>query len=125
MTVKQQAEAITKACSEAGIDGHIEWHNHKSDAHTWAEKISLSFKNSRRSRPVKNSYMFCDTLDMCFFYGGPQNDIPYMTYAGYVTAGSSDIKNDHLIDAFKKADVILQIMERIAREIQYDNGSVK
>ena len=116
MTDKQQAGAITKACIEAGLDSHITWHNCAADAHTWAEKISVRFRDGRQPSPVKNSYMFCDTLDMCFFYGGPQHDIPYMTYAGYVTAGSPDITEDKLVEAFNKAGAVLRIMKRLAEE---------
>ncbi len=60
--------------------------------------------------------MFCDTLDMCFFYGGPQGNIPYMTYAGYVTAGSPDITEGKLLEAFQKADAVLRAMKRLAGE---------
>ena len=116
MTDKQQARAITKACIEAGLDSHITWHNCAADAHTWAERISVRFRDGRQPRPVKNSYMFCDTLDMCFFYGGPQHDIPYMTYAGYVTAGSPDITEGKLVEAFNKAGAVLRIMKRLAKE---------
>ena len=63
MTDKQQARAIAKACNEAGLDSHITWHNCAADAHTWAERISVRFRDGRQPRPVKNSYMFCDTLD--------------------------------------------------------------
>lgn len=66
--------------------------------------------------------MFCDTLDMCFFYGGPQHDIPYMTYAGYVTAGSPDITEDKLMEAFKKAGAVLRIMKRLAEEVEQRGG---
>ncbi|MCB7043029.1 hypothetical protein [Flavonifractor plautii] len=118
MTDKQQARAIAKACNEAGLDSHITWHNCAADAHTWAERISVRFRDGRQPRPVKNSYMFCDTLDMCFFYGGPQHDIPYMTYAGYVTEGSPDITEGKLTEAFKKAGTVLRIMKRLAEEAE-------
>ncbi len=116
MTEKQQAEAITKACKTLGLDGHITWHTKAVDAYTWAEKISARFRNGRRPRPVKNSYMYCDTLDMCFFYGGEHGDMPYMTYAGFVTADSRDITEKKLVNAFEKATFVLKEMRRIAKE---------
>ena len=45
MTDKQQARAIAKACNEAGLDSHITWHNCAADAHTWAERISVRFRD--------------------------------------------------------------------------------
>lgn len=116
LTEEQQARAITKACNKAGLDSHITWHKCAADAHTWAERISVRFRDGRQPRPVKNSYMYCDTLDMCFFYGGPQHNIPHMAYAGYVTADSPDITEDKLVEAFKKADVVLQAMKRFVEE---------
>lgn len=116
MTDKQQARAIAKACNEAGVDSHIKWHNCAADLHTWAERISGRFRDGRQPRPVKNSYMYCDTLDMCFFYGGPSGDIPYMTYAGYVTAGSPDITEGKLAKAFQTAEAVLKTMKRLAEE---------
>lgn len=125
MTDKWQAEAITEACKEAGLDGHITWHNRATDAHTWAERISVRFRNSRQPRPVKNSYMFCDSLDMCFFYSGPQYDIPYMTYAGYVTADSSDITDNKLTEAFNKAGKVLRIMKQLAEKYSGNESKLK
>lgn len=112
MTPTKQAQIIEQACKDAGIDSHIEWHNNKKDAHTWAERISIRFKNGRQPRPVKNSYMYCDALDMCFFFGGPNCDIPHMAYAGYVTSESPDITQGKLEAAFAHANVVLQIMRR-------------
>lgn len=66
MTEKQQAELIATACKEVGLDGHIKWIEKKAHAQTWAERIAERFRNGREL-PVKNSYMYCDTLDMFFF----------------------------------------------------------
>ena len=122
MTDKQQARAITKACIEAGLESHITWHKSAADLRTWAERISNRFRDGRQPRPVKNSYMYCDTLDVCFFYGGPSHDTPYMTYAGYVTAGSPDITEGKLSEAFKKAGAVLRAMKRLAEEAEGNGG---
>lgn len=118
MTAEQQAELIYQACKEVGLDGHISWIDKKCEAQTWAERIAVRFKGTEQL-PVKNSYMYCDKLDMCFFYG-PQ-DTPQMAYAGYVTAASSDITEGKLIEAFRKANTVLQAMQRLAKE-EKSNG---
>ena len=69
MTPERQAELISKACKEAGLDSHIRLIERRKEAQTWAEKIAVQFMQAGQQLPVKNSYMFCDTLDMCFFYG--------------------------------------------------------
>lgn len=120
MTGEKQAQLIERAFKEAGLDCHITWHNRKSDAYTWAERISIRFFESGQPRPVKNSYMYCDTLDMCFFYGGTAGDVPYMTYAGYVNAGSPDIMQGKLVKAFQTANTVLQNMGRLMEEAKAD-----
>lgn len=73
-----------------------------------------------RQLPVKNSYMYCDTLDMSFFYG--ETGTPYMTYAGYVTTDSKDIAEEKLLEAFRKAGAVLEAMKELAEEVRA-NGS--
>jgi len=114
MTAERQAELISEACKEAWLDTHIRWIERRKEAQTWAEKIAVQFMQAGQQLPVKNSYMFCDTLDMCFFYG--QQETPQMAYAGYVTAASKDITEDKLIEAFLKADAVLRAMKRLAEE---------
>lgn len=113
MTNEQQAKLITAACKEAGLDGHIRWIEGKKQADTWAEKIAIRFKDGN-PLPVKNSYMYCDTLDMCFFYN--EAGTPFMTYAGYVTADSKDITEGKLLEAFRMARQVLSTMKEFAEE---------
>lgn len=113
MTGKRQAELIATACKEAGLDGHIKWIEKKAHAQTWAERIAERFRNGREL-PVKNSYMYCDTLDMCFFYN--EAGTPYMTYAGYVTADSKDILDGTILEAFRRARQVLSTMKELAEE---------
>lgn len=112
MTNEKQAELIAIACREAGLDGHIKWIERSSDAHTYAERIANGIRLGNVKRlPVKNSYMYCDTLDMCFFY---INDVPYMSYAGYVTGNSKDIMEDKLVKAFQTSKQVLSRMKELA-----------
>lgn len=113
MTDKQQAAFIAMACKEAGLDTHVRWIEKKSQAQTWAERIAIRFKG-RGHLPVKNSYMYCDTLDVCFFYSDGRT--PTIAYAGYATAGSPDITEGRLVEAFKKADTVLRAMKRLSEE---------
>lgn len=113
MTEQQQAELIAEACKEAGLDGHIQWIEGRKQADTWAKKIIVRFKGDG-SLPVKNSYMYCDTLDMCFCYN--QHGTPIMAYAGYVTADSPDITEGKLLEAFRRAKQVLNTMKELAEE---------
>lgn len=60
-------DAMHKTCKELGYDGHLKDIQYKKDAHTYAEKIAIQFGIPKK---VKNSYMFLDGVDFCFFQNG-------------------------------------------------------
>ena len=68
LSTEQQVAAIEAACKAANLDAHITRITAKSRAATWAEKLAVRFKLDREDLVVKNSYMYCDALDMCFFF---------------------------------------------------------
>lgn len=121
MTKERQAELIAAACKEAGLDGHIRWIEGRKQANTWAEKIAVRFKGNG-PLPVKNSYMYCDTLDMCFFYD--KQGTPFMTYAGYVAADSKDITEGTLIETFRRARQVLNTMRELAKEAAHEQRGI-
>ena len=118
MTADKQAELIHNACRECGLDGHVKWIEGKQDVQSWAEKIAERFRN-KRNMPIKNSYMYCDQLDMCFFY--TEWDLPVVTYAGYAGVKDTDITQGKLGQAFRKAREVLEAMRRLAtEEVEHD-----
>ena len=116
MTPERQAELISVACKQAGVDSHIRWIERRKEAQTWAEKIAVQFMRAGQQLPVKNSYMFCDTLDMCFFY--TSQGVPQAAYAGLTAAASKDLEEGKLAEAFRKADTVLRLMKKLAEEAQ-------
>lgn len=110
ISAERQAELIAQACKRVDLDGHIRWIEEKKDAVTWAEKIAMMFKG-KSSMPVKNSYMMCDSLDMCFFYD--KNGVATMTYSGSTSVGRPDIAEGKLIQAFSKANQVLEAMDEL------------
>lgn len=118
MTAKKQAELIHNACRECGLDGHVKWIETKEDVQTWAEKIAERFRLTR-NMPLKNSYMYCEQLDMCFFYTAW--DLPVVTYAGFAGVNDKDITEGQLEQAFRKAREVLEAMRRLAaEEVEHD-----
>lgn len=108
-----QQELIGKACKEVGLDGHCRLIEQRQDAYTWAENIAERFRNYR-NMPIKNSYMYCDTLDMCFFY--TDNGKAAVAYAGYAFSTSADIMGGKIIKAFQLAEQLLNAMDRLIDE---------
>lgn len=115
MEYKRQrcAEMITAACNRAGLDGHIKWIRKKSDVHTWAERVAFlnPFGGMVGKRPVKNSHMYCDTLDMCFYYN--HAGVATVSYAGRAELNRADMRDGKLIEAFQKAKVVLEYMQEL------------
>lgn len=89
----------------------------KKDADTWAERIAAGF-HVKSAFPVKNTYMYCHTLDMCFFYD--INMVPTVTYAGYTQYMAKDTVA--LPEAFERASEVLNAMQESKRD--YDNEAV-
>lgn len=94
-------DAMYQTCKELGYDGHLKDIQYKKDAHTYAEKIAIQFGIPKK---VKNSYMFLDCVDFCFFQNG--NDINF-AISGVIS------RNDKLEieKAIKKALEICSVCE--------------
>lgn len=102
-------KAIHDACREMGYDGHVKEIEKKKDACTYAEKIATLFKEY--PIPVKNSYLYLDGVDFCFFEVNGECDF---AISGYVHG------NDKLniISAIDKA---LKLCELTSRKMQGEN----
>ena len=118
----RQAEIIAEACKKHGLEDHIKWLDGRKDARTWAEKIAAGHMIGVQPYPVKNSYAYCDTLDMTFYLvencyvSGECVYIPQMTYAGYVTVDSADLTQGRLQNAFNTARAVLETMQELVNE---------
>ena len=106
---ERKAEMIHDACRRLDLDGHITWIGYKKDAVKLPEKIAVSWNSL--PLPVKNSLMYCEALDMCFFY--TDNNIATVAYSGYATLRRDLGNEDKLISAFQKAKEILKFMQEL------------
>ena len=122
ITTQRQAEIIAQACKENGLDGHIKWISGRRDALTRAEETALDNKNYMKEEkpfPVKNSYMYCDSLDMCFFV---LDTMATLTYSGRTHANVPDMKDGKIIKAFETAEKVLLRMQELATEEEEKEG---
>lgn len=89
MNNSEKSAALHHAARACGFDGHIKTIEYKNQCFTRAEQIA----ESRVSRPfpVKNSYLYCDTLDTCFYFDSENN--PCCAFAGCVRYNSGDFKS--------------------------------
>ena len=108
--LERQAEWIKAACEQAGLGSHVSWFSEDAIPNTAAANIALEVLG-RGCFPTKSSFMFCDELDMCFFYDGTGR--ARMSFSGETKAGSDDIKHNFAM-AFKTAEKVLDIMQELS-----------
>lgn len=106
---EKQERCITEACKECGLGGSVIWFSDDIKPHTPAQKIIREIVN-KNTFPSKISFMFCDELDMCFFFG--PDGAPRCTYSGTAKAGSDDIRHN-IVAAFEKAEKVLDMMQAL------------
>lgn len=94
-------QAMHDTCRELGYDGHIKTIQYKKDAYTYAEKIAIQFGIPKA---VKNSYMYLDRVDFCFYQVGDDVD-----FAISGAIGRNDKLN--IVRAITKALKICELCE--------------
>lgn len=110
ITQERQRKHIEEACKEAGLGGHVTWFSDSIKPTTHATSMAADILR-KKNFPAKCSFMFCDELDMCFFYS--QDGIARVTFSGETKAGSEDIRHN-IIMAFKTAEKVLDIMQDLS-----------
>lgn len=106
---ERKAEMIHDACRRLDLDGHITWIGYKKDAIKPTEKIAASWNSL--PLPVKNSCMYCHSLDMCFYY--TDHNEAAVAYSGHATLKRDMGKDGKLLMAFHQAGELLKIMQEL------------
>lgn len=83
-TKEQQESMLHRAARSSNMDGHIV----ATPPATMAERAMTRF-GGKASTPRKNSYLYCDSVDACFFYG--PTDAPTVTFTVRWTYGAKDL----------------------------------
>ena len=108
--IEKQIEYMKIACREAGLSEHITLFS--KDIKPTAPAAAMAAEIiGRKDFPAKCSFMYCDELDMCFYYGS--DGTARMAYSGETKAGSDDIKHN-LVMAFKTAEKVLDKMQELS-----------
>lgn len=83
-TKEQQKSMLHRAARSSNMDGHIV----ATPPATMAEHAMTRF-GGKASTPRKNSYLYCDSVDACFFYG--PTGAPTVTFTARWTYGAKDL----------------------------------
>lgn len=118
-TKEQQISMLQRAARASNMDGHIT----AAPPTTMAER-GMTYFGGRKNTPRKNSYLYCDSVDACFFYG--PTDAPTVTFTARWTYGAKDL--DRLGEAANLIKTMLHNMniEAILTNLAANNeGKVK
>lgn len=100
-TKEQQKSMLYRAARSSNMDGHIV----TTPPATMAERAMTRF-GGKASTPRKNSYLYCDRVDACFFYG--PTGAPTVTFAARWTYRAKDL--DKLSETAKLIKTMLYNM---------------
>lgn len=116
-TKEQQKSMLHRAARSSNMDGHIV----TTPPATMAERAMTRF-GGKASTPRKNSYLYCDSVDVCFFYG--PTDAPTVTSTARWTYGAKDL--DRLSEAANLIKTMLYNMsvESVLENLTADSEKV-
>lgn len=83
-TREQQKSMLYCAARSSNMDGHIV----ATPPATMAERAMTRF-GGKASTPRKNSYLYCDSVDACFFYG--PTGAPTVAFTARWSYGAKDL----------------------------------
>lgn len=109
-TKDQQIVMLHDAARASGMDGHIV---SEPPPGTMAERVMTWF-GGRKNTPRKNSYLYLDSVDACFFYSNLGT--PTVTLTARWSCGAKDL--DRLADAAELIKTMLQNMKAQAEKAE-------
>jgi hypothetical protein len=103
LTLEQKIKILHDSARECNMDSHVVVSEKKSDLQTVAEK-ALGWLGWYKNIPYKNSYLFFDSVDACFFIS--KGNCAYVTFTARWRVGSKDLD----IARFEKAVSLINKM---------------
>jgi hypothetical protein len=103
LTLDQKIEILHDSCRECEIDGHVVASENKSELYTVAEQAMGRF-DWYKNMPHKNSYLYMDSVDACFYIS--KSNYACVAFTAKWCVGSKDLS----IAKFEKAITIINKM---------------
>lgn len=110
---EKQAQLLHDAAVMSGLDGHV-----RTTGSTAAEKIMQMLGGSKNT-PRKMSYLFCDSVDACFYYSSKEACV---AFAARWYAGSKDLEGER---PNKTAKIIRTMLRNMQALIDKEIGGAK
>lgn len=113
LSVEQQVDIISACASDLKMDCHINYMERRADARTWAEKMMVG-RDYRKGMPYKRSFLWCKTVDICFYFS--ENGKACATMSSAWWAGCQDMSSGNAVKAVEKINSMLGYMQAKANE---------
>jgi hypothetical protein len=112
LTNEQKEKILHDSARKSGLDGHITIRGKQSELDTNAEQMMGRMSNPRN--PHKNSYLYCDSVDACFYI---DHDMPFVTFTARWNFGSKDLENTKYTATFIILNDMLSKMQEAITEL--------
>lgn len=118
LTKEQQRILLQDAARLSGLDSNVR----DGSLQTLAEEAMVALGGSKKT-PRKNSYLWCDSVDACFYY---QQDKACVTFTAKWYPGSKDLDEAKMQNAIGHIKAMLDNMEMLAEAVLkgVDDGKV-
>lgn len=101
LTNENKEKILHDSARECGLDSHIVTVDKQSELYTHAEQMMGKMSHPRN--PHKNSYLFCDSVDACFYI---DRETPCVTFTARWSIANKDLD----IGRMEKAIIIINKM---------------
>lgn len=109
LTTDQQKRLLRDAARLSGLDSNVR----DGSLQTLAEEAMVMFGGSKKT-PRKNSYLWCDNVDACFYY---QQDEACVTFTAKWYPDSKDLDEAKIQNAIGHIKAMLDNMEMLAEAV--------
>ena len=105
LSEKQKSDLLHDAARLTGLDSHI----FNGKPQTAAEFLMVR-TGGLKDEPRKNSYLFCDTIDACFYYRGTR---ACCTFTAKWCEGAKDLEPTRISRAMQIVSDMLKNMQEL------------
>lgn len=111
LTEKQKVEILHDSARICDLDSHVTVCDKKSDLQTHAERMMGNMSHVKN--PHKNSYLFFDSVDACFYI---ERETACVTFTARWSVGSEDLSISRFEKALISINKMLETMQGMINE---------
>lgn len=119
LSFEEQEKIIEDAADACKMDVRISHMARKADLHTAAEKL-MGQRAFLKGKPYKQSYLWCDAVDICFFFSDQYEATACATFTALWSVGIKDLTTSAAVNAVRKVEDMLALMQKKANAVMVE-----